>query len=133
MNHSNWTPALFASIDAKDTDRFLSYLSDDATFRFANQPAAIGHRAIGEAVDGFFAAIGASRHEVSTVWTPGDAVICQRQVTYTRHDGSVLSVPFINVFDMAGALIRHYSIYIDASALFSPAPQAEARAMQPLH
>ena len=133
MNQSNWTPALFASIDAKDTDRFLSHLCDDATFRFANQPAAIGHPAIGEVVGGFFAAIGASRHEVSNVWTLGKTVICRGQVTYTRLDGSLLSVPFVNVFDMAATLIREYSIYVDASALFSPMRPADMRATPALH
>lgn len=127
MRHSNWTPVLFACIDAKDTDGFLSYLCDDATFRFANQPPSVGHLAIGAAVAGFFAAIGACRHEVTNVWTPGDAVICQGQVTYTRHDGSVLSVPFVNVLAMAGELIREYSIYVDASALFSAPPPADTQ------
>ena len=119
MTPTEWTPALFASIDAKDTSRFLSFLSDDASFRFANLPAAVGLDAIRAAVDGFFAGIARSRHDVSNVWTPAGTVICEGQVTYTRLDGGVLSVPFVNVFGMAGALIRVYSIYVDASALFS--------------
>ena len=55
MTPLEWTPTLFASIDAKDTSRFLSFLSDDASFRFANLPAAVGQDAIRQAVNGFLA------------------------------------------------------------------------------
>jgi ketosteroid isomerase-like protein len=119
MTSVEWTPALFASIDAKDTQRLLSFLSDDARFRFGNLPAAVGREAIREAVNGFFASIAACRHDVANVWAPNGHVICQGEVTYTRHDGGVLTLPFVNVFRMAGSLIREYAIYVDASMLFS--------------
>jgi SnoaL-like domain len=126
MSPLKWIPTLFASIDAKDTSRFLSFLSDDACFRFANLPAAIGQDAIREAIDGFFASIAACRHDVSNVWAPDGNVICEGHVTYTRLNGSVLSVPFVNVFGMVGPLIREYSIYVDASALFSAPTSPDA-------
>jgi limonene-1,2-epoxide hydrolase len=40
-------------------------------------------------------------------------------VTYTRHDGSLISVPFANVFELRGDKITAYRIYIDNSSLFS--------------
>ena len=126
MTHLEWTPTLFASIDAKDTSRFLSFLSDDASFRFANLPAAVGQDAIRQAVDGFLASIAGCRHDVSNVWALAGTVICEGRVTYTRLDGGVLSVPFVNVFGMAGPLIRDYSIYVDASALYSAPPSPDA-------
>lgn len=119
MTSHEWTPALFASIDAKDTARFQTFLTDDARFRFGNLPEAVGRDAIGAAVDGFFASIAACRHDVKNVWAPPGHVICQGEVTYTRHDASRLTVPFVNVFAMDGERIRDYLIYIDASALYS--------------
>ncbi|MGZ5130697.1 MAG: nuclear transport factor 2 family protein [Caldimonas sp.] len=120
MTPTEWTPALFASIDAKDSARFVSFLTEDAQFRFGNAPAAVGRDAIFAAVEGFFASIAACRHNVPNVWAVPGHVICQGEVTYTRHDGSVLTVPFVNVFTMAGERIRDYLIYIDASALYAP-------------
>src|SRR5471030_3041284 len=84
MTPQEWTPTLFASIDAKDTSRFLSFLSDDASFRFANLPAAVGQDAIRKAVDGFLASIAGCRHDVSNVWALAGTVICEGRVTYTR-------------------------------------------------
>jgi hypothetical protein len=42
-------------------------------------------------------------------------------VTYTRHDGSILTVPFADVFLMAGDKVRDYRVYMDASALYANA------------
>ena len=41
----------------------------------------------------------------------------QGQVTYTRHDGSQLSVPFANIFKLRDGLIGEYRIFGDFSAL----------------
>jgi hypothetical protein len=50
----------------------------------------------------------------------GDATaVCEGEVMYTRHDGTVVSFPFVNVFDLRGELIAAYRIYIDLSLLFS--------------
>jgi ribosome-associated toxin RatA of RatAB toxin-antitoxin module len=119
MSEAPWTTELFESIDGKNTPRFLSFLTVDAQFRFANNPPAIGAAAIGAAVDGFLASIRASRHEIHNVWATTGHVICQGTVTYTRHDGSSLALPFVNVFAMSGNLIQDYLIYIDATPLYA--------------
>ena len=56
------TGGLFAAIDAKDAASFVSYLTEDAVFRFGSAPAVQGREAIREAVDGFFAPIAGCRH-----------------------------------------------------------------------
>ena len=119
MNSTDWTTALFASIDAKDTPRFLTFLTDDAAFQFANAPAAVGKPAIGAAVDGFFGTIRASRHDIARTWAQPEHVICQGSVTYTRHDGGTITLPFANILGMRGGLIDDYRIYIDATPLFA--------------
>jgi len=51
------TGGMFASIDAKDGPGFVSYLTDDAVFRFGCAPHAQGRDAIQAAVEGFFTTI----------------------------------------------------------------------------
>jgi hypothetical protein len=118
MTDSAWTAELFRSIDAKDTRRFVAFLAADAQFRFGNAPPAVGTAAITALLDGFFASIKAISHEVAGTWAMPGHVMCHGRVTYTRHDGSTLNVPFANVFAMQGALVKDYLIFVDASRLY---------------
>ncbi len=118
MESPSWVNQLFQSIDAMDTNRFLSFINNDAQFRFGNAPPVVGKEAIGQAVDGFFASIKAIEHRLLDTWTHPDAVICQGEVTYTRHDNSHVTLPFVNVFGMKGNLVKDYLIYMDINPLY---------------
>ena len=109
---------LFASIDAMDTESFLSFIHEDATFRFGSSPPVAGHAGIGAAVGGFFSSIAALEHKIGRFVTDGDAVVCEGEVTYTRHDGSTIILPFVNVFEVKNERISLYRIYIDIGPLF---------------
>ena len=117
---------LFVAIDTKDTDTFLSFLTDDATFRFGSAPAVSGKEVIRDAVDGFFSSIASSCHAVANVLREGAIQICEGEVTYQRLDGSRLSLPFTNVFELDGPLIRHYKVYVDIGPLYTTSTGARA-------
>ena len=110
---------LFASIDAMDTEGFLSFIQEDATFRFGSSPPVAGHAGIGAAVGGFFSSIAALEHKIDRFITDGDAVVCEGEVTYTRHDGGTITLPFANVFEVNNELISLYRIYMDTGPLFA--------------
>lgn len=112
---------VFQAVDAKDAQRFASYLTPDAVFRYANAPAVTGPDATREAVAQFFAAVQSLRHELLQVWTLGEMVFCKGEVSYERLDGSKAGpFPFFNVFKMRGDKIAEYLIYVDISPLFAP-------------
>ena len=110
---------LFAAIDARDADAFASFITDDGEFRFANAPPLVGRAAIRDGVAAFFAAIGGCRHRLLRTWNGHGTAVCEGEVTYTRRDGSTLTVPFVNVFELGRGRIRSYRIYIDNGPLFS--------------
>jgi ketosteroid isomerase-like protein len=112
--------ALFKTIDEMDADKFVNFVTDDAQFRFGNAPAAVGKAAIKEAVAGFFTTIKGISHKNVNLWVMPGHTIYEGEVTYTRHDGSKLTIPFLNVFGMAGDLIKDYFIYIDINPLYNP-------------
>ncbi|MCI0518502.1 MAG: nuclear transport factor 2 family protein, partial [Woeseiaceae bacterium] len=105
--------ALFAAIDRKDAKGFVEFLTDDAVFRFGSAPAVQGRTAIEQAVSGFFSAIAGCRHELSASWTGPKTFACEGKVTYQRHDGSEITLPFADVFELRGSRICAYRIYID--------------------
>ena len=115
-----WWERIFAVIDAGDAAGFVGFLTPDAQFRFGNAPAVVGGEAIHAAAAGFFSAIASSRHRLLRTWNGAATAVCEGEVTYTRHDGTALSVPFANVFELRGDKIAAYRIYIDNSALFNP-------------
>jgi hypothetical protein len=120
MRDRAWWLALCRTIDRKDTQAFVSYLTDDCEFRFANGPAAVGHAAIGAAVDGFWASIKASEHEVLHHWGDATSAVCEGTCLYTRHDGSTLRLPFVDVLHFRGDKARQYFIYMDITPLYAP-------------
>jgi len=116
---SDLTGGMFAAIDSKDTEAFVGFLTEDAVFRFGSAPAVCGREAIRAAVDGFFGTIGASSHEVMNKLGDGTTLVCEGGVTYTRLDGSQVTLPFTDVFEYDDDLISQYKIYIDIGPLYA--------------
>ena len=108
---------LFKAIDNKDSVAFTSFLSPDCCFRFGNLPEVRGTADIQGFVAGFFGSILALSHRIEEYWDIPDGLVCHGKVTYTRLDGSTLTVPFANIFKRDVDGIRDYAIYADTSAL----------------
>jgi ketosteroid isomerase-like protein len=111
---------LFEAIDKKDAALFVSFLAKDASFRFGNAPEVRGRENIQNGVAAFFGGIKGLRHRVRDVWEQDNVIICEGEVTYTRPDGSELTVPFADILRLKGDLIADYRIYMDISPLASP-------------
>ena len=110
---------LFAAIDAQDSAAFVSYLTSGAVFRFGSAPSVQGREAIQAAVDGFLGSIDSLSHSIDRTVRDGDVLFCEGEVTYRRHDGTEIELPFVNVFEYDGDLIDHYKIYIDIGPLYA--------------
>jgi len=110
---------LFQTIDAMDVDKFATFLTEDAQFKFGNNPEVVGKEAVKKAVSEFFSSINGLSHKVINTWSHPDTVICQGEVTYTRNDDSKVTIPFVNIFGMKEDLVKDYLIYIDVSPLFA--------------
>ncbi len=111
---------LFAAIDAMDSERFVRSLTPDAVFRFGSAPPVTGRDAVGDAVGNFFSSIAGLRHALTMTLSDDGTLVCEGEVTYTRHDGSEITLPFANVFELEDGLIAHYKIYVDIGPLYNP-------------
>lgn len=109
---------LFAAIDAGDVDGFMDWLAPDCSFVYGSSEPVRGPEAVRAAVEGFLAGFAAVSHRVNASWEVGDAAITEGAVTYSRRDGTSLTLPFCNVFHLAEeGRIRDYRIYIDPTQL----------------
>jgi ketosteroid isomerase-like protein len=118
MKDIGWWKGLCERIDAKDTRGFIAYLNDDCEFRFASGPAVVGHAAITAAVDGFWASIRGSSHAIGHCWGDETSAVCEGTCTYTRHDGSQVTLPFVDVLHFRGEKAAKYCIYMDVGPLY---------------
>jgi ketosteroid isomerase-like protein len=117
-----WLESLFDVIDAADVTGFGAYLTEDALLRFGNAPPVHGRAAIEQTVRHFFASIRRSRHRIERVWPGADAIALDGLVTYTRLDGSEITLPFADTLVLREDRIAQYLIYIDLTPLFPAAP-----------
>lgn len=108
---------LFRSIDQMDADGFMSFLTDDAVFRYGSQQPVEGGEAIHGYVAEFFGMFDGLRHRLIDAWEGDDSVVCQGEVTYLKKDGSETTLPFVNVFRLEGDKIHDYLVHIDPSPL----------------
>jgi len=111
--------SLFTAIDSKNIDGFLGYIADNGSFRFGSAPAVRGHDAIRGAVGAFFDSIAGLQHSLHMHARVGTTIICEGEVTYTRHNDTRITLPFVDVFEMEGSDIAAYKIYMDISPLYS--------------
>ena len=62
--------------------------------------------------------IRASEHQVSECWSGADSAACEGTCTYTRHDGSTITLPFVDVLHFRGEKAAKYCIYMDVGPLY---------------
>jgi ketosteroid isomerase-like protein len=108
---------LLAAIDAQDAEKFASFLTEDAVFRYGSNAPVQGRQAAQDYVAGFFGALDSLQHRLLAEWEIDDSLICEGEVTYTLPGGREVTVPFVNVFGMQGDKIKEYKIYVDPTPL----------------
>tara|TARA_B110000003_G_scaffold273462_1_gene311251 strand:+ start:3583 stop:3942 length:360 start_codon:yes stop_codon:yes gene_type:complete len=119
MTGNELAQAVFSRVDAMDAQGFASYLTADSKFVFGSWPAAEGPEAAAQAVGDFFGGIDGISHEIQDVWENGDTVSVRLAVTYTRKDGTSVTLPCANIWKCEGGKISDYRIYMDVNPVFA--------------
>ena len=116
-----WARALYGeAVDHKDAAGFAAVFAEDGRLRFANQEAIIGKKEIESAITQFFLAMVTLHHEFKAISRDGNRIFLEAVVTYQRHDGEVVSVPAMTVFEMNDDfLAKDCRIYVDLAPLFA--------------
>lgn len=121
-----WAKALYdGAVDKKDAAGFAAVFADDAWMRFANNEPVVGRKNIEAAIAGFFTMLDTLEHEQTGIWSQGDALILQANVTYRRLDGGVVTVPAVTIMRLAGTaaapVVKRCQMFVDLTPLFAPA------------
>ena len=121
MSNIDTIKYLIKLFEAMKVDELLIYFTDDAEYCFANYPAAIGKEVIEATIKASpLGQIKPIAFNIEYIQGKDDVVICELEVSYTRPDGSALTLPCLDVFRMAGDKIRSMRVYMDPSPLLAP-------------
>ena len=112
-------PGLFEDIDSMQPERFAAHLADGVRMRFGNADPVTGRDAVEAVWAGFCTSVSGVRHDVVEQWDEGFATIVEADVTYTRHDGSTVTVPVVTIYRSSGERIDDYRVFIDLAPVFA--------------
>ena len=111
---------LFEDIDSMEPDRFAAHLAEDVSMRFGNAEPIHGRQAARDAWAGFCESIdGVAHTPLRPLGVSRGGTVAEAEVTYTRKDGSTVTVPVTTIYRGSGDLIDDYRIYIDLAPLFA--------------
>jgi len=100
-----------------DADLFSTVLTEDVEFQLGPTPPVRGRAAVRDAVAGFFTTIAGMDQRFVRGWEHPAGVTYEAEVTYRTADGTTLTLPYCNVWDLRDGLVARYRIYIDIGAL----------------
>jgi ketosteroid isomerase-like protein len=119
MNTDEFVRDYWQSIDALDMDRFLAFFAPDCTMGFGSYPLVHGLSGVRGMIAPVFAGVAGMRHQRLGLWSHEDATVARGEVTYTRHDRSTVTIPFMTHFEFAEGRIRSTHVYIDIAPLYA--------------
>lgn len=109
---------LFGAVERGDLDAYLECFTEDAEYKAANVPAVFGHEAIkqfGAQMKPLFDKVA---HTVKNSWRHGDTVVCEMDLSYTRKDGKVVTVPCLDIIRLKDDKVKSLRAYLDATPAF---------------
>lgn len=116
-----WLQNKYSAVDAMNAADYQTFLADDCTLQFGNNPIAHGNRDIIEGIQHFWDAIGGLDHAFVNVLGFDHHFSAEALIDYTRKDGSVVPIPCVTVIERNEAgLAKSLKIFIDTTPIFNP-------------
>lgn len=114
-----WVREYFATVDKLNADNIIANFVEDGRFRFGNAEPVVGNAAIRDALLEFFSAIKAMHHENVGLWLGDNSAVFEAEVTYTRQDGTTVTLPCASILRFRGNLIYDFRMVMDATPVFA--------------
>ena len=118
MDKDKFIQTVFDAVDSSDAEKLTELMTDDAVFRFSNNPEVAGKDNIKPFLEGFYQSIRGTKHDQIEAWEVPGGYVMNGRVTYTRHDGTTYPCWFSNTFKMKDGKIKDYLIFVDNSKLY---------------
>lgn len=114
-------PSLFARMDRRDAAALAELFAQDATVTIGNREPIAGHSAVATGSAAFLTSIAGLCHRIINQWVVWQDTIAETMVTYTRHDGSTVTIPTVSIWRAAAdGLITNYRVFVDLAPVLAP-------------
>ena len=114
-----WAEVFFGHVDRGDADAIVALVAENCTMTVGNAEPVAGREAIHAMVRQFRTTITSLEHELVRMWSVPEGVVAELKVTYGRLDGSRVTLPCTNIFDIdEDGLVTGYQIFMDMSPVF---------------
>lgn len=110
-----WIADYFAMADRLDPGELVTWYTDDASFRFANQPAAVGKAAISAALGKFYGLTTSMRHEKTGCWVGADSGAWEAVAHFVTKDGRSVALPAVSTRRLRDGLVHDFRFVMDAA------------------
>jgi ketosteroid isomerase-like protein len=118
----NWVTDFFRAADTFSVPHLLAWFADEVEVRFGNAPPILGKAAAEQAFQQFYSGLKGMRHRCESQVIAGDVGAQMSIVTYTRRDGTEVSMPVASHLRRVGEKrIDRLWIFIDLTPLFAAA------------
>ena len=112
-----WIADYFAMADRLDPGDLVTWYTDDASFRFANQPPAQGKAAISAALSRFYGLITSMCHEKTGCWADRDSGAWEAVAHFKTKDGRSVALPAVSTLRLRGGLVHDFRFVMDATPI----------------
>jgi ketosteroid isomerase-like protein len=112
-----WVWQYFADVDTLDPARVARHYPADGRFRFGNAPPAVGPDAVRAALADFYTHVRGMAHRNTGLWLGDDSAVFEAEVTFTRPDGSAVTVPAVSILRGRDGRVADFRMVMDAAPL----------------
>lgn len=112
-----WYETYYAEIEAKDISILERWHTEDTVLQLGNHAPVHGRDGARAVMEHFWPTIERMHHHFTKVITEGDDVVLEADVTYTRLDGSEVTVASATTCELRDGLIAAQRIYVDMAPL----------------
>ncbi|BAZ50416.1 hypothetical protein NIES4103_30320 [Nostoc sp. NIES-4103] len=112
---------VFEAGEAMDIDRFAQKFTEDAVYKFGNEPVVYGRQEIAKAdsIAAFNTTVNSIKHHIENMWELGNMLIVEMDVTYVRKDGEIFNLPACDTVWFDGNLVQRMNIYMDITPVLN--------------
>ncbi len=112
-----WVAEYFAMADRLDPAELVTWYTDGASFRFANQPPAEGKAAIAAALGKFYGLITSMRHQKTGCWVDAESGAWEAVAHFVTKDGREVALPAVSTLRLRGGLVHDFRFVMDATPI----------------